>query len=53
MIVHTSTNKSPFDTCFGYFPPSTLDVVNGQRGGVRQDIQREALKVEKFVDKIR
>ena len=27
--VHTSTGKSPFETCFGYFPPSPLDVVYG------------------------
>jgi hypothetical protein len=28
--VHTSTSKSPFETCFGYFPPSPLDVVYGK-----------------------
>jgi hypothetical protein len=30
-----------------------LDVVYGQQGGVREDITGEALKVEKFVEKIR
>jgi hypothetical protein len=52
--IHTSTGKSPFETCFGYFPPSPLDVVYGQQGGVREDIIiGEALKVKKFVEKIR
>jgi hypothetical protein len=52
-VVHTSTSKSPFETFFGYFPPSPLDVVYGQQGGAREDITREALKAKKFVEKIR
>jgi hypothetical protein len=31
----------------------TLDVVYGQQGGVRDDVIGEALKAEKFVEKIR
>jgi hypothetical protein len=27
--VHAYIGKSPFETCFGYFPPSPLDVVYG------------------------
>jgi hypothetical protein len=42
-----------FETCFGYFSPSPLDVVYGQQGGGREDIMGEALKVEKFVENIR
>jgi hypothetical protein len=51
--IHTSTGKSPFETCFGYFPPSPLDVVYGKQGGVREDLTGDALKAEKIVEKIR
>jgi hypothetical protein len=49
-FVNTSNGKSPFETCFGYLPPSPLDVVYGQQGGVREDLTRDALKEEKFVE---
>jgi hypothetical protein len=42
--VHTSTGKSHFETCFGYLPPSPLDVVYGQQGGVREELTRNTLK---------
>jgi hypothetical protein len=48
-----STGMSPFETCLGYFPPSPLYFVYGQQGGVREDITRDVLKVEKFVEKIK
>ena len=51
--VHTSTGKPPFETCFSYFMPSPLDVVDVQQGGVREDITGEALKADHFVEKIR
>jgi hypothetical protein len=51
--VHTSTGKSPFETCFGYFSPSPLNVLYGQQGGVREDLTKDALKVEKIIEKIR
>jgi hypothetical protein len=51
--IQTSTGKSPFETCFGYFPPSPLDVVYGQQGGVRDDPMGPALKAKKIVEKIR
>jgi hypothetical protein len=51
--VHTSTSKSPFETLFGYFPPSPLDVAYEQKGGMREDIIGEALRMEKFVENIR
>jgi len=50
--IHTSSGKSPFETCFAYFPPLSLDVVNGKQG-VREEIIGETLKDEKFVEKIR
>jgi hypothetical protein len=51
--VYTSTMKSPFEKKNRYFPPSPLDVICGQQGGVMEDIAREVLKVEKNVEKIR
>jgi hypothetical protein len=42
--VHTSTSKSHFETCFGYFPPSPLDVAYGKQRGVREDLTGDALK---------
>jgi hypothetical protein len=42
--VHTSTSKSPFETCFGYFPPSPLDVLYGKKGGVKEDLTGDTLK---------
>jgi hypothetical protein len=51
--VHTSTGKSPLETCFGYFPPSPLDVVYEQQRGVREDLIGDALKKEKNVEKIK
>jgi hypothetical protein len=53
ILFHTSIGKSPFETCFGYFPPSPLDVVYGQKGGVRGDLTRDALKEKKIVENIR
>jgi hypothetical protein len=29
--LHSSTNKSPFKTCFGYLPPSQFDIVYRQQ----------------------
>jgi hypothetical protein len=52
-VIHTSIGKPPFETCFGYFPPSPLVVVYGQQGGVREDLTGDSLKVEKFLEKIR
>jgi hypothetical protein len=50
---HTSTSKSPFETFFGYFPPSPLDFVYGKQGGVREDLTGDALKEKKIIEKIR
>ena len=52
-VVHTSTRKSPFETCFGYFPPSPLYITYGQQGGVREDLTGDALRAENFIGKIR
>ena len=51
--VHTFISKSPFETFFGYFPPSPLDVVYEQQRGVREHLTRDALKKEKNVEKIK
>ena len=45
--------KSPFETCFGYFPPSPLDVVYGHRGGMGEGTRIEALKEKKFFENIK
>jgi hypothetical protein len=50
-VVHTSTGKSPFETFFGYFPHSPLDVFYGSKG-VREDTIGEELIVDKFVENI-
>ena len=42
-----------FESFFGYFTPSPLDVVYGKQGGVREDLTEDALRVEKIVYKIR
>jgi hypothetical protein len=41
--IHTSTSKSPFEKCFRYLSPSCLEVVYGQKGGVREDLTKDAL----------
>jgi len=51
--VHTSTGKSPFETCFGYLSPSPLDITYGQQGGVKKDIIGDALRAENFIEKIK
>ena len=45
--VHTSIGKSPFETGFGNFPPSLLDVVYGQQGGAREDLVGDDLNAKK------
>jgi hypothetical protein len=52
-LVQNSTGKSPFETCFRYFPPSPLDVVYGQQGGVRDELAVDSLKEPIFFEKIR
>lgn len=52
-MVHASISNSPFEIFFGYVPLSLEDVVYGYQGGVREETLWEALKVEKFVDKIK
>jgi hypothetical protein len=45
--IWTSTGKLPFETCFGYFPPSPLDVVYGQHKTMRENLTGDELKEEK------
>ena len=51
--VHTSLGNPSFETCFGYLPPSPLDVIYRQQWGVREYITSEALGDEKVIDKVR
>ena len=51
--VQTSTGKSRFETCFGYFPPSPLHIAYGKKGWLREDITRDSLRDEKIIEKIR
>jgi hypothetical protein len=53
IAIYNSTSKSPFETLFGYFPPLPLEVSYGHQGEVKENITREPLKEEKFVEKIR
>jgi len=50
--VHTFTGNSPFETCFGYFPPSPLEIEYGQQGGVKEDIAGDSMRDENFIEKI-
>jgi hypothetical protein len=43
-VAHTSINKFPFETYFGYLFPLPLDVVYGQQAGVKEGITKDALK---------
>ena len=52
-VVHIYTSKFPFETCFGYLPPSPLDIAYGQQRGVREDLTRDALREKLFVENIR
>jgi hypothetical protein len=52
--VHTSTGKSPFETCFGYFPPSPLDIAYGAtRRSEGRSYKGDALRDKNFIEKIR
>jgi hypothetical protein len=44
ILFQTFIGKSPFETCFGYFPPSPLDVLYGKQEGVREDLIGYALR---------
>ena len=45
---HSSTQKSPFQTCFSYLSPSPFDVDMRRK---TQQMQDEAKKVDKLVEK--
>lgn len=51
-VVHTSPGKCPFETCFGCFSPSPLDIIYGKKVGVREDLTRDTLRAKKFIEKI-
>lgn len=51
-VVHTSRGDSPFETFFGYFPLSPLDIAYGKQV-VREDIIGDDLRDEKIIEKIR
>jgi len=51
--IHSSINKSPFETCFGYLPPSPFDCVFGQQKDEENSLEKEEQQATKFVDRIR
>ena len=51
--IHFSINKSPFETYFGYLPPSPFDCVFGKQKEEEDSLEKEEKQVEKFVKKIR
>jgi hypothetical protein len=50
-ITYYSKNKSPFDTCFRYLPPSPFDIVYGQQKKEAK-VQGEERKGNIFVEMI-
>jgi hypothetical protein len=47
---HSSTQTSPFETCFGYFPKSPLDFIFGK--DIVVDGQYDIDRAEKFIEQI-
>ena len=47
--IHIYTGNSPFETCFGYFPPSPLDDLYGKQGGTMEGLIGDSLKEEKIM----
>jgi hypothetical protein len=47
---HSSTQMSPFETCFGYFPKSPLDFIFGK--DIVVDGQYDIDRAEKFIEQI-
>lgn len=43
IAIYTFIGKFPFETYFGYFPLSPLDIAYGKQG-VREDLTRDALR---------
>jgi hypothetical protein len=41
-VVHSLTQKSPLEACYGYFPPSPSDVVYGQKEEDDQEVHSTA-----------
>lgn len=52
MAVHASTSRTPFETCFGYLPKSSFDVVLRLPCKDNEKLEVEVHKVEKFIGKI-
>jgi len=52
-VIHSSINKSPFETYFGYLPPSYFDCVFGYQRDEEDSLEKEEKQAEKFVEKIR
>lgn len=50
--IHASTNRTPFETCFGYLPSSPFDCTFGQQDDHDQTVPKEEEQVEKFIEKI-
>jgi hypothetical protein len=48
--LHSSTNRSPFETCFGYLPKSPMDFMFGEED--KEDGHDDANKAIKFIQRI-
>jgi len=50
--VHGSSGKSPFETCYGYLPPSPFDVVFSSHEVPQGKGEDDRLKAQRFLEKI-
>jgi len=48
--VHSSTQRSPFETCFGYLPKDPFDMVFGREDGSNGCNDRD--KAQQFIQRI-
>ena len=50
--IHSSSGRSPFETCYGYLPPSPFDMVFSSGDSVEGKEGSERQKAQKFLEKI-
>jgi len=46
--IHSSIHKSPFETYFGYLPPSSFDYVFGKQNNEEDSLEKEAKQAKKI-----
>ncbi|KAL5721185.1 hypothetical protein ACHQM5_013777 [Ranunculus cassubicifolius] len=49
--IHSSSGKSPFDTCYGFLPPSSFDLVFSSDASVQGKEGDERAKAQRFLEK--